>query len=81
MIKIKADKGEIKAQVKIAGDPTALAELTATMVALGEAVEQIISKYPEIGQKVKADCIKAFTMAANGSSRVEIAEAITGKKD
>lgn len=80
MIKIKADKGKISAQVKIAEDPTALAELTTTMVALGEAVEQIISKYPEIGQKVKADCIKAFTMAANGSSRAVIAEAITGKK-
>lgn len=80
MINLKADKGKISTQVKIAEDPTALAELTATMVALGEAVEQIISKYPEIGQKVKADCIKAFTMAANGSSRAEIAEAITGKK-
>ena len=81
MIKIKADKGKISAQVKIAEDPTALAELTTTMVALGEAVEQIISGCPEIGQKIKADCIKAFTMAANGSSRAEIAEAITGKKD
>ena len=81
MIKIKTNKGKIEAQVKIASDPTALAELTATMVALGEAVEQVISKHPEIGQKAKADCIKAFTMAANGSSRAEIAEAITGKKD
>lgn len=81
MIKIKADKGEIKVQVKIASDPLALAELTTTMIALGEAVEQIISGCPEIGQKIKADCIKAFTMAANGSSRAEIAEAITGKKD
>lgn len=81
MIKIEADKGEISVQVKIAGDPSALAELTATMAALGEAVEQIISKYPEIGQKVKADCIKAFTMAANGSSRAEIAEAITGRNE
>lgn len=81
MIKIKANKGGIKAQVKIAGDPSALAELTATMLALGEAVEQIISKYPEIGQRVKADCVKAFTMAANGSSRAEITEAIAGRKD
>ena len=81
MIKIKVNKGKMEAQVKIAGDPTALAELTTTMVALGESVEQIISRYPEIGQKIKADCIKAFTMAANGSSRAEIAEAITGKKD
>lgn len=81
MIKIKANKGKIEAQVTIASDPLALAELTTTMVALGEAVEQIISGCPEIGQKIKADCIKAFTMAANGSSRAEIAEAITGKKD
>lgn len=81
MIKIKDNKGEVEVCVKIAGDPSALAELTATMIALGEATEQIISRYPEFGQKVKADCIKGFTMAANGSSRAEIAEAITGKKD
>ena len=81
MIKIKADKGKISARVKIAGDPSNLAELTVAMVALGEAVEQVISRHPEIGQKAKADCTKAFTMAANGSSRAEIAEAITGKKD
>ena len=81
MIKIKADKGKISARVKIAGDPANLAELIITMVSLGEAVEQAISKRPEFGRKIKADCIKAFTMAANGSSRAEITEAITGKKD
>lgn len=81
MIEIKADKGEIRTEVTIVGEPSAIAELTATMIALGEATEQIISRYPEFGQKVKADCIKGFTMAANGSSRAEIAEAIIGKKD
>lgn len=81
MIKIKVNKGQVKAKIKISGRPANLAELTITMVALGEAVEQAISKHPEFGQKVKADCIKAFTMAANGSSRAEIVEAITGKRD
>ena len=81
MIKIKVNKGRARAKIKISGRPANLAELIITMVTLGEAVEQAISKHPEFGRKVKADCIKAFTMAANGSSRAEIAEAITGKKD
>ena len=81
MIKIKVNKGRARAKIKISGQPANLAELIITMVTLGEAVEQAISKHPEFGRKVKADCIKAFTMAANGSSRAEITEAITGKKD
>lgn len=81
MIKIKVNKGRARAKIKISGRPANLAELIITMVTLGEAVEQAISKHPEFGRKVKADCIKAFTMAANGSSRAEITEAITGKKD
>ena len=81
MIKIKVNKGRARAKIKISGQPANLAELIITMVTLGEAVEQAISKRPEFGRKIKADCIKAFTMAANGSSRAEIAEAITGKKD
>ena len=89
MIKIKVNKGRARAKIKISGRPANLAELIPanlaeliiTMVTLGEAVEQAISKHPEFGRKVKADCIKAFTMAANGSSRAEITEAITGKKD
>ena len=81
MIKIKVNKGRARAKIKISGSPANLAELIITMVTLGEAVEQAISKRPEFGRKIKADCIKAFTMAANGSSRAEIAEAITGKKD
>ena len=81
MIKIKVNKGRARAKIKISGQPANLAELIITMVSLGEAVEQAISKRPEFGRKVKADCIKAFTMAANGSSRAEITEAITGKKD
>ena len=81
MIKIKVNKGRARAKIKISGQPANLAELIITMVTLGEAVEQAISKRPEFGRKIKADCIKAFTMAANGSSRAEITEAITGKKD
>ena len=81
MIKIKVNKGRARAKIKISGRPANLAELIITMVTLGEAVEQAISKHPEFGRKVKADCIKAFTMAADGSSRAEITEAITGKKD
>ena len=81
MIKIKVNKGRARAKIKISGQPANLAELIITMVSLGEAVEQAISKRPEFGRKIKADCIKAFTMAANGSSRAEITEAITGKKD
>ena len=81
MIGIKVNKGCVKAKIKISGRLENLAEFTITMVALGEGLNQAIEKNPEFGQKVKADCIKAFTMAANGSSRAEIAEAITGKKD
>ena len=81
MIKIKVNKGRARAKIKISGRPANLAELIITMVTLGEAVEQAISKHPEFGRKVKADCIKAFTMAANGSSRAEIAEAITGRNE
>lgn len=81
MIKIKVNKGRARAKIEISGQPASLAELIITMVFLGEAVEQAISKRPEFGRKVEADCIKAFTMAANGSSKAEITEAITGKKD
>ena len=81
MIKIKVNKGRARAKIKISGQPANLAELIITMVSLGEAVEQAISKRPEFGRKIKADCIKAFAMAANGSSRAEITEAITGKND
>ena len=81
MIKIKVNKGRARAKIEISGQPANLVELIVAMVALGEAVEQVISKHPEIGQKAKADCIKAFTMAANGSSRAEIAEAITGRNE
>ena len=81
MIKIKVNKGQVKAKIKISGQPANLAELTITMVALGEGLNQAIEKNPEFGRKVKTDCIKAFTMAANGSSRAEIAEAITGRNE
>lgn len=81
MIGIKANKGHVNAKIKISGRSANLAEFTITMVALGEGLNQAIEKAPEFGQKVKADCIKAFTMAANGSSRAEIAEAITGRNE
>ena len=81
MIKIKVNKGRARAKIKISGQLANLAEFTITMVALGEGLNQAMEKAPEFGQKVKADCIKAFTMAANGSSRAEIAEAITGRNE
>ena len=81
MIGIKVNKGCVKAKIKISGRLENLAEFTITMVALGEGLNQEIEKNPEFGRKVKTDCIKAFTMAANGSSRAEIAEAITGRNE
>lgn len=71
MIKIKTTKTDVKVKAKMT-EPYELAEMTIVMMALGEVLKQGIEKSPEIGQRVKADCIKAFTMAANGSSREEI---------
>ena len=71
MIKIKATKTNIRVKVSMT-EPSEFAEMTIVMMALGEALKQGIEKSPEMGQRAKADCIKAFTMAANGSSREEI---------
>lgn len=80
MINIKIKNGKVTAKGQIIGSPADLAEITIAATALGEILHKGIEQVPEFGRKVKADCIKAFTMAANGSGKAEIAEAITGKK-
>lgn len=76
MISITIKNGKVKAKGQIIGNLASLVEVTIAMTILGEILHQGIEQAPEFGQKVKADCIKAFTMAANGSSREEIAAAI-----
>lgn len=80
MINLKVDnKGNVKRKIRIAGPVGNLAEYVIAMIAIGETLNEVGENKPEAARKVKADCVMAFTMAANGAAREEIIAKVVTK--